>query len=146
MKLNPSANKNIFLLVCLCLAVLTAVAVITVRDDREAHKSYYEQYEEANSLFEIRRFDEPYEVYKRLSSVYKNSYILELKMAVCAMNLDMWPEAVGHSRRVIELYPLFAKDEDFMDALVYCLKEMGETETASRIIDYQYNFTRTQEQ
>ena len=142
MKLSPQAYKNIFLLACLCLAVLIAVAVITARGDKAMHISYNEQYETANAYFEKRRFEEPYEIYKELSDVYKTSYILELKMAVCAMNMDMWAEAVAHSRRVIELYPLFARDEDFMDALSYCLKELGETGAAERIDDYYYNFSR----
>ena len=136
--LSPSAHKNIFLLACLCLAIVLIIAAVGASRDEEMHRSYYEQYEAANRLFENRQFEEPYAVYGRLAKVYTTSYILELKMAVCAMNMDMWAEAVEHSRRTIELYPLLVKDMDLMDALAHGLNELGEHDAADMIEDFMY--------
>ena len=144
MKLNASAHKNIFLLTCLGLVILVFVAAATSAGDEATHRSYYKQYKDANALFEDRNFAESYEVYKRLAEVYGDAYILELKMTVCAMNLDLWAAAVNHSRRVLELYPLLAKDKDFMEALSYCLRELGEAEASARIEDYLYDFALEQ--
>jgi tetratricopeptide (TPR) repeat protein len=140
LKLSPSAHKNIFLLVCLCLAVALIAAVSLAGGDEAAHKSYYERYEEANALFEKGEFEEPYGIYKWLASIYPDAYILELKMVVCSMNLGMWPEAAEHSRRTIELYPLLAKDEEFMKGLTYILKAAGRTEASLAVEDYLYDF------
>ena len=142
--ISPSAHKNIFLLVCMCLAVLLIIAVVSAGRDEAMHRDLYRQYEAANRLFEERQFGEPYAIYKRLSELYSDSYILELKMAVCAMNMEMWDEAVGHSRRTIELYPMLSKDMDFMEAFIYCLKELGEHEAANSVEEYFYGFASMQ--
>ena len=139
MKMSNSAHRNIFLLSCLCLTAILIIAAATADRGEKLHKSLYEQYEAANQLFEERKFQESYEVFNRLSDVYENSYVLELKMAVCAMNMDMWREAVAHSRRVLELYPLLAKDKDFMEALSYSLTELDELDAAARIDGYYKN-------
>lgn len=136
MKLNASAHKSIFLLACLGFIILLVIASSSAGRDEEMHRSYYKQYEAANAQFTDRNFADSYEVYKRLAGVYGDAYILELKMAVCAMNLELWAEAVGHSGRVLELYPLLAKDTDFMEALSYCLEELGETEASVMVDDY----------
>ena len=140
MKLDLAANRNIFLLVFLCLTVMMIIAVTLADRDMALHKSYYERYEAANILFkEDMNFDETYDVFKELAEIYKDSYVLELKMAVCAIRMGMWAEAVEHSRLALKMYPLLAGDYDFMDAFSYSLKELGETEAAARIMDhYQY--------
>ena len=144
MKLDPSAYKIIFLLTCLLLvAGLIAAGALSDRD-RAMHLSYYERYTAADEQFKEMDFAEPYEVYKELANVYKNAYVLELKMAVCAMNLGLWDEAVEHSRRSIELYPLLVQDEDFIDSLSYSLRQLGEDEEAERILDYFYNIASPQ--
>ena len=146
MKLTPSAHKNIFLISCLIIAAALIAAAALADRDRVMHISYYERYTAADELFKERNFAEPYEVYKWLATIYKDAYVLELKMAVCAMNMGLWEEAVEHSRRSIELYPLLAKDGDFMDSLSYSLRQLGEDEAAERIEDYYYNFAINQNQ
>jgi len=144
MKLSPAAHKNIFLAACLCLAVALIAAAALADGDRVMHKSLYEKYQAADEMFKNQQFEEPYEIYRMLAGIYKGAYILELKMAVCAMNLDMWPEAVEHSRRALELYPRLAKDEEFMDSLSYNLEQIGELEKATQIHDYYYDFAMGQ--
>jgi len=138
MKLHPSTHKGIFLAAAACLAVAVFIAASLADADRKTHISYYEVYEEANALFEDGNFAESYETFKNLALVYDDSYILELKMAVCAMNLGMWAEAVEHSRRTLVLRPLLARDEDFIKGITYSLEQIGETETAGRIDSYFY--------
>ena len=145
MKLKPAAHKNIFLIACLFLAAALITAAVLADRDRALHQSYYEQYTAADEMFKDRQFAEPYEIYKRLAAVYDDSYALELKMAVCAMNLGMWAEAAEHSRRSLEMYPQLVKDGDFMDSLSYTLKQLGDDEAAARIEDYYYNFILMQE-
>jgi len=60
--LSPSAHKNIFLLVCMCLAVLLIIAVVSAGRDEAMHRDLYRQYEAANRLFEERQFGEPYAI------------------------------------------------------------------------------------
>jgi len=144
MKLSPSAHKNIFLLTILLFAAALIVAAALAGSDEEKHRTYYDRYQAADELFKTGQFDEPYNVYMELSAVYPDAYVLELKMAVCAMNMGMWPEAIEHSRRSMELYPLLTKDEDFMSSLSYSLQQLGEPEAAERIRDYYYNFAALQ--
>jgi tetratricopeptide (TPR) repeat protein len=136
LKLNPSSHRAIFLLACLCLSASLFAAALLADRDEALHKSYYDTYAAANALFEEGRFEEPYEVYKWLATIYDDSYILELKMMVCAMNMGMWAEAVDHSRRTLEMYPLLAGDEEFMDGLSYTLRALGETAAAAELDDY----------
>ena len=140
MKLGPAAHRNIFLLACLCLTVMLIVAAVLAGRDEAAHKSYYEQYKAADELFESGQFEAPYEVYKRLSGIYDDSYILELKMMVCAMQMGLWEEAAEHTRRTIKLYPLLASDVDFMHSLSYILRQLGETGAAQEVEDYFHQF------
>ena len=142
--LRSASHKNIFLLSLLCLAVLLIVAIAYANSDEEMHRGLYRQYEAANKHFEDRNFEDSYAVYKRLSETYSDAYILELKMAVCAMNMGMWGEAVEHSRRTIELYPLLSKDKDFMEAFIHSLKELGEGGVAGQVEDYYYGFAMEQ--
>jgi len=139
--LSPSANKNVFLIVCLCLVVALIIAVVGANGDEAMHRQNYERYEAANKLFEDRQFQESYAAYRQLAATYRDSYILELKMAVCAMNMEMWVAAVEHTRRVIELYPMLSKDMDLMDALAHSLNELGQHEAADKIEDFMYNRT-----
>ena len=136
MNLSPSAHKWIFLLACLCLGVALIVAAVAVERDNAMHIAYYEEYEVANALFGNRLFEESYDIFLMLADVYPDSYTLELKMAVCAMNMDMWPEAVAHSLRTLELYPLLARDSDLMEAISHSLREIGEDATADWFDDY----------
>ena len=140
MKLGPATHKNIFLLFIMLFSIALIIASVLANNDKEMHRAYYERYQAADELFKNGQFEEPYNVYKELSSAYPTAYVLELKMAICAMNTGMWPEAVEHSRRSMELYPLLLKDEDFMDSLSYSLKQLGENEAAARIKDYYYDF------
>lgn len=139
MKLNPSSHGNIFLIACLCFTILLIIAAVTANGDMAAHKLYYERYEAANILFDDGNYSESYGEFKFLASIYDSAYVLELKMAVCAIHMGMWAEAVEHSRRSIELYPLLVKQTDFMDVLSYCLVQLGEDEAAERIEEYYYN-------
>ncbi|MDR3120643.1 MAG: hypothetical protein LBU58_04835 [Clostridiales bacterium] len=139
MKLNAATQKNLFLLICLCFIVALLVAVGVSQQDQERHKTFYAEYEEANELFKSRSFEEAYAIYERLLPVYPDAYVLELKMTVCAMNLDRMEEAVGHARRTLELYPLLARDEDFISALTYSLEQLGDAEGSQRIWDYYFS-------
>ena len=144
MKLSQASHKYIFLAACFCIvAALLAASAMADRDSAR-HRANYERYEAANALFTDKRFEESYKVYKELASIYSDSYVLELKMSICAMNLEMWEEAVTHSRRTLELYPLLAKDGDYMDSLAYSLRELGENKTADQIEDYFFNFAMFQ--
>jgi len=142
--IKPSAHRYIFIIACLCFAVALLAANSLAERDRARHAANYERYEAANKLFEDMIFDEAYVIYKELAPLYSDSYILELKMAVCAMHMEMWAEAVEHSRRTLALRPLFAKDEDFMHGISYSLREIGETEAADRIDEYYYGFAAHQ--
>jgi len=142
--MSAATHKYIFLVACLCFAVILAAAFALADGDRAMHMAYYVQYQDANAQFDEQYFEESYEVYRRLAAVYEDSYVLHLKMAVCAMNLEMWEEAVEHSRRTIELYPMLAKDEPLMEALAYSLEKMGDPEAAAMINDYFYGVTRGQ--
>jgi len=126
------------------MAAVIIAAVSQAGRDEAMHLSYYRQYEEANARLEDRDFESAYETFKNLAPIYKNSYILHLKMAVCAMNLGLWEDAVGHSRRTLELRPALAKDEDFMHGLAYSFGEIGDTEAKDWIFDYYYNFAAMQ--
>ncbi|MCL2060563.1 MAG: hypothetical protein FWH01_16185 [Oscillospiraceae bacterium] len=143
--LSAQANKHIFLITVLLLAAALVTAAALADRDTAMHKSHYARYQQADEMFRERQFEQPYEIYKSLSEVYKDTYVLELKMAVCAMNLDMWEEALEHSRRSVEMYPLLVKDEDFIDSVAYTLEKMGEDEAAAGIRDYYYNFVILQE-
>ena len=145
LKLSPQAHKNIFLISCLILAAGLITAAVLADRDRAAHLSYYEIYTAADEQFKEKNFTEPYETYKWLATIYTDAYVLELKMAVCAMNMGLWDEAVEHSRRTIELYPLLAKDGDFMDSFAYSLRQLGDDEAAERVEDYYYNFAMKQD-
>ena len=138
-------HKNIFLITVLLLAAALILSIALANGDEETHRSHYMRYQAADELFQNRQFDEPYKVYTELSAIYSDAYVLELKMAVCAMNMGMWQEAIGHSRRTMELYPLLIKDEEFMDSISYSLQQIGEYEAAARIEDYYYNFAALQE-
>ena len=140
MKIDPKIHKNIFYIVCLLFVVAIIAAASLAQSDRAMHLSNYERYTTADEQFKDREFATSYEEYKRLSAIYKEAYVLELKMAVCAMNLGLWGEAVEHSRRSLELYPLLAKDQDFMDSLSYSLSQLGDDGAAALIDDYYYNF------
>lgn len=137
-------HKLIFFAVCACLIVAIAVAASAAGRDEAMHRAYYEEYQAANALFADKQFEEPYKTYERLSAIYDDSYILQLKMMVCAMNMGMWEEAVEHGRRTLELYPQFAKDEDFMDGLSHSLKQLGDKDEADRLEEYYYGFARKQ--
>jgi tetratricopeptide (TPR) repeat protein len=146
MKPGAAAHENIFLISCLILAAALIATASLARRDEALHISNYGLYEEANAKFEENDFGGSYDIYDRLANIYPGSYILELKMAVCAINMDMWAEAVEHSRKSLELRPLLAKDEDFMHGLSYCLKKIGEEEAASRVEEYFYGFASLQNQ
>jgi tetratricopeptide (TPR) repeat protein len=144
LKLSPAAHRNVFLIICLCLTAALVAANVLADRDEAAHKSYYGEYEAANALFESGQFEEPYEAYKRLSLIYPEAYILELKMVVCSMNMGMWAEAAEHSRRTLERYPLLAKDEDFMKGLIYILKALDRTDASLALESYLYDFAISQ--
>lgn len=144
LKLSPAAHRNIFLLFCICLAAALIAASALADADEARHKAYYEEYEAANKLFEDEQFKEPYETYRRLSEIYPDAYILQLKMVVCAMNMGMWEEAREHARRTIALYPLLAKDEEFINGLAYILKALGETDASLAAERYLYDFAINQ--
>jgi len=136
MRLSTAQHKTIFIFALLCLVIGVTIALSVAGQDAEEHRSYYEWYEDANWLFENTQYAEAYEIYTQLAAVYEDSYALQLKMTVCALQMEMWAEAVEHTRRTIELYPRLARDEDIMDALSYSLRELGEDEAAEMIWDY----------
>ena len=145
MRLSPAACRNIFLLSIAIFAIALLIAASMAKSDERLHRSYYMRYQAADEILKTGQFEESYNVYKELSSIYPDAYVLELKMAVCAMNLGMWSEAIEHSRRTMELYPLLVKDSDFMDSLAYSLQKLGENDAASQIEEYYYNFAALHE-
>ena len=60
------------------------------------------------------------------------------------MNMSNWEDAVIHGQKTLELYPLFARDEDFMDGLSHSLKQLGDKETADNLEEYFYGFAMQQ--
>ena len=143
-KLSPATHRGIFLIACACLVAGLFIAVSAADRDRAEQLAYYSQYEAADELFGNDEYKDAYEAFDKLAAVYDSAYILELKMSVCALYLGMWPEAVEHSRKSLEMYPRLALDEDFMNSLSYSLRKMGDDAAAAEIDDYYNNFAKYQ--
>jgi hypothetical protein len=83
-------------------------------------------------------------VFKQLTDVYPNSYILEVKMSICAINMGLYRESIEHSIRALELNQRLAQEESVMDVLAYAYEMLGDTESSKRISEYYFGFAANQ--
>ena len=136
-------GKYIFIAIAVCLLVLTAVSVFMAVRDNKRHEEYLELYQEANRVFEEQEYLYAEQYYRELLQIYPDSYILELKLSICALQLENRTGALRHAKRALELHPLLATDPEFMNILVYCYEYFGDDVNLKLIENYQSGYVDT---
>ena len=137
---RTTQGKYIFIAIAVCLLVLTAVSVFMAVRDNKMHEEYLELYQEANRVFEEQEYLHAEQYYRELLQIYPDSYILELKLSICALQLENRTGALRHAKRALELHPLLATDPEFMNILVYCYEYFGDDVNLKLIEDYQSGY------
>ena len=134
-------SKYIFLLISVCLLVLTICSAVLAGQERKKHGEYYALYKETDRLFEAMDYSGAWKGYEELIVLYPESHILELKLALCALNLEDIPEALDRAKRALALNPVLAADDEFIGLLTHCYIDMEDTENLKIIQDYDARYT-----
>ena len=120
----------------IALALAVAVAATMHSNEVSKHRALYDDYTYANALLEGHDFQGASQIYMRLAKEYPTSYILEMKLCVCALNLEDYETALFHGERAVGMDPLLLLDVNIRDALAMCYESQGDSESANMLRAY----------
>ena len=129
-------SKFIFLLITVCLLISTVCSFVLADRQNKVHGEYYALYQETEELFNKEDYRNAQKGYELLVAVYPESYILELKLAICALHQEDIEVALSRATRALKLNPLLAADGEFISVLSYCYDYLEDTENLKIIQNY----------